>query len=73
MTIPADRAEAKMSKGEMISGLEAKIRTWVGYSLFASFLALIYSSPLPQDQQSAVGCLLAATGVLLYQMGRYSQ
>lgn len=74
MPISADRAEAKMGKGEMISTQEAKISTWIGYSMIAFFVALNYVRPLAsEDQQTFAGVLLAASGVMFYQMGRDSQ
>ena len=73
MSISADKANAKMEKGEMISSQEAKMRVWLGCALMASFVAVNCYRPLPDDQQTALGSSLAASGVLLYQMGRDSQ
>ena len=68
-----ERAQAKMNKGEMITTQEARVRTWLGYSLMAAFVALSFFSNLPDDQHSALGAVLAGSGVMLYQMGRDSQ
>lgn len=78
-----ERAQAKISKGEMISSKEAQDRKTIGYTLVSlqGFLNLYHyycstTSTAPwllPHQQSGWGGALGATGILLYQQGRDSQ
>jgi hypothetical protein len=73
MTSSAERAEAKMIAGEMISSQESQIRIYLGYSLLAGFAAFNFYCPVSPEKQSFFGSMIADAGALLYLMGRDSQ